>query len=62
MTHTNRLVFAAGLQQCCTDIIRFSHGASSARKVYRSYFIPGLHDTCMVFERPQSSPEKGNAK
>jgi len=51
--HTKRLAFAAGLQQCCTDIIRFSHGASSARKVYRSSFIPILHDSCMVFERIQ---------
>jgi hypothetical protein len=33
-------------------IIRFSHGASSSNKVYRSSFIPGLHDVCMVFERP----------
>jgi DNA modification methylase len=50
--HTKRLCFAAGLRQCCTDIIRFSHGASSARKVYRSSFIPGLHDVCAVFEKP----------
>src|SRR5207248_11252063 len=49
--HTKRLAFAAGLRQCATDIIRFSHGASSGRKVYRSSFIPGLHDVCMVFER-----------
>lgn len=49
--HTKRLAFEAGLHQCCTDIIRFSHGASSGRKVYRSSFIPGLHDVCMVFER-----------
>ncbi len=50
--HTKRLAFTAGLKQCCTDIIRFSHGASSSRKVYRSSFIPGLHDTCMIFEKP----------
>lgn len=49
--HTKRLAFEAGLRQCCTDIIRFSHGASSSRKVYRSAFIPGLHDVCMIFER-----------
>jgi hypothetical protein len=49
--HSKRLAFAAGLRQCCTDIIRFSHGASSGRKVYRSSFIPGLHDVCMVFEK-----------
>ncbi|HRQ90071.1 MAG TPA: hypothetical protein PLA50_14830, partial [Bacteroidia bacterium] len=51
LTHaTKDLAFAAGLRQHCTDIIRFSHGASSGKKVYRSSFIPGLHDTCMVFE------------
>lgn len=50
--HSKRLAFAAGLRQCCTDIIRFSHGASSSTKVYRSCFIPGLHDVCMVFEKP----------
>lgn len=49
--HTKRLAFDAGLRQCCTDIIRFSHGASSSRKVYRSAFIPGLHDVCMIFEK-----------
>jgi hypothetical protein len=48
--HSKRLAFAAGLEQCCTDIIRFSFGASSSKKVYRSSFIPGLHDVCMVFE------------
>jgi hypothetical protein len=50
--HTKRLAFAAGFKQHCTDIIRFSHGASSSRKVYRSSFIPGLHDVCTVFEKP----------
>ncbi len=49
--HTKRLAFAAGLRQCATDIIRFSHGASSSKKVYRSSFIPGLHDVCMIFEK-----------
>ncbi len=49
--HTKRLAFEAGLRQACTDIIRFSHGASSGHKVYRSSFIPGLHDVCMVFEK-----------
>src|SRR5439155_17395451 len=38
--HSKRLAFAAGLRQCCTDIIRFSHGASSSKKVYRSSFSP----------------------
>ena len=49
--HTKRMAFAAGLRQHCTDIIRFSHGASSGKKVYRSRFIPGLHDVCMIFEK-----------
>ncbi len=49
--YTKQLAFEAGLRQASTDIIRFSHGASSSRKTYRSSFIPGLHDVCMVFER-----------
>lgn len=52
--HTKRLALACGLRQHCTDIIRFSHGASSSRKTYRSSFIPGLHDTCMIFEKLRS--------
>lgn len=50
--HTKRLAFAAGLRQCATDVIRFSHGASSCRKAYRSAFIPGLHDTLTIFANP----------
>jgi hypothetical protein len=49
--HTKRLAFQCGLRQYGTDIIRFSHGASSSKKIYRSSFIPGLHDVCMIFER-----------
>jgi len=49
--HTKRLCFASGLRQACTDIVRFSHNASSSRKVYTSSFIPGLHDICAVFEK-----------
>lgn len=30
--HTKVLAFELGLRQCATDIIRFSHGASSAAK------------------------------
>ncbi|QEL18763.1 site-specific DNA-methyltransferase [Limnoglobus roseus] len=55
--HTKRLAFAAGLRQHCTDIIRFSHGNSSSKKVYRSSFIPGLHDVCMIFEKVVSRSE-----
>lgn len=50
--HTKRLCFDAGLRQCTTDIIRFSHGASSSTKVYRSSFIPGLHDVVTIVEKP----------
>jgi hypothetical protein len=49
--YTKYLALKHGMRQHCTDIIRFSHGASSSRKVYRSSFIPGLHDVCMVFEK-----------
>ena len=52
LTHwTKRLAFECGLKQHCTDIIRFSHGASSSKKVYRSVFIPGLHDVAAIFEK-----------
>ncbi len=54
LTHfTKSLAFQAGLRQACTDIIRFSHGNSSSHKTYRTSFIPGLHDVCMIFERTQ---------
>jgi len=49
--HTKRLCFDAGFRQCCTDIIRFSHGASSSKKVYKSSFIPGLHDVVTIVEK-----------
>jgi hypothetical protein len=52
--HTQRLCFAAGLKQTETQIVRFSHGASSARKTYRSSFIPGLHDVCTIMQQPRS--------
>ena len=56
--HTKRIAFECGLNQPCTDIIRFSHGASSSRKVYRSSFIPGLHDVCMIFQKANQPTEK----
>lgn len=49
--YTKYLALKSGLRQSCTDIIRFSHGASSGKKVYKTSFIPGLHDVCMIFER-----------
>lgn len=39
-----------GLWPACTEIIRFQHGNTSSRKQYKSSFIPGLHDTCLIFE------------
>lgn len=53
--YTKQLAFELGLRQPCTDIIRFSHGASSGKKVYRSLFIPGLHDVCVIFEKREKS-------
>lgn len=53
--YTKQLAFGTGLRQACTDIIRFSHGASSSKKVYTSSFIPGLHDVCMVFEKGKAA-------
>lgn len=50
--HTQRLCFEAGLKQKDTQIIRFSHGASSSRKTYESSFIPGLHDVCTIVQKP----------
>ncbi len=38
------------LWPACTEIIRLQHGNTSSKKRYRSRFIPGLHDTCLVFE------------
>ncbi len=55
---TKQLAFKLGLRQHCTDIIRFSHCASSSKKVYRSSFIPVLHDVCMVFEKSYSGEIK----
>jgi DNA modification methylase len=48
---TKYLAFKTGMKQCATDIVRFSHGASSGKKVYKSSFIPGLHDVCAIFEK-----------
>lgn len=46
---TKRAAESTGLHQCCTDIIRFQHGNTSSHKTYKSSFIPGLHDVCMIF-------------
>jgi hypothetical protein len=52
--HTKRLAFQHGLRQHCGDIIRFSHGASSSKIVYRTSFIPQLHDMCCIFVKPST--------
>lgn len=39
-----------GFWPACTEIIRFQHGNTSSRKSYRSRFIPGLHDVCIVLQ------------
>ncbi|MEO1525505.1 MAG: hypothetical protein AAFX06_08710 [Planctomycetota bacterium] len=39
-----------GLWPATTEIIRFQHGNTSSKRTYNRSFIPGLHDTCMVFE------------
>ena len=51
-----------GLWLAAPEIVRFSHGATSSRKVYNTSFIPRLHDVCLVLKRrediaPQWRPE-----
>ena len=48
---TYQVAADVGLRPACTEIIRLQHGNTSSRKRYRSTFIPGLHDTCIIFER-----------
>lgn len=42
-----------GLTLACTEIIRLQYGNTSSKRSYRSSFIPGLHDQCLIFERPR---------
>ena len=42
---------AEGYWLAAPEIIRFGHGATSSSKVYRTSFIPSLHDVCLVLER-----------
>lgn len=53
--HTKRLCFEAGFVQRHTDIVRFQHGNSSSKKTYKSRFIPGLHDICLLATKPVST-------
>ena len=39
-----------GLRMAATEIIRLQYGNTSSQRTYRSSFIPGLHDQCLVFE------------
>lgn len=39
------------LWPACTEIIRVQYGNRSARNRYRSSFIPGVHDVCLVFRK-----------
>ncbi|WP_145270240.1 hypothetical protein [Tautonia plasticadhaerens] len=54
---TKQAAFSLGYEQRVTDIIRFSHGSTSSRRRYNTAFIPGLHDTCVVFEKPEAVAE-----
>lgn len=40
-----------GLWLAAPEIIRFSHGATSSKKVYSGRFIPRLHDICLILGR-----------
>lgn len=49
--YTMEVAIAEGLWPCCTEIVRLQYRNSSSQKTYRSSFIPGVHDTCMVFRQ-----------
>jgi DNA modification methylase len=49
--YTMKAALDEGLWPACTDIVRLQYHNSSSRKTYRSSFIPGVHDTCLVFGR-----------
>ena len=48
---TREIALREDLWPACTEIIRFQHGNSSSKKEYPSSFIPGLHDTCMIYQK-----------
>lgn len=48
---TAYLCMMEGLWPSCTEIIRFQHNNTSSFREYRSSFIPGLHDTCLIVEK-----------
>jgi hypothetical protein len=49
--HTMDLAVAEGLCLAAPEIIRFSHGTTSAATRYNFSFIPRLHDVCLVLRR-----------
>jgi hypothetical protein len=51
---THQVAAENGLWPVRTEIVRFQHGNTSSRKTYATGFIPGLHDTCMIFGRDGS--------
>ena len=53
--HAQHACRQVGLRHACTEIIRLQHGASSSGKVYRSKFIPMLHEVCVIWERVDES-------
>ena len=48
---TREIALREKLWPACTEIIRFQHGNSSSKKEYASSFIPGLHDTALIYQR-----------
>lgn len=46
--HTFNVLAAQGFRLAAPEIIRFSHGAGSSRKRYRTSFIPRLHEVCLI--------------
>lgn len=55
---TLNVAYSEGLTLAAPEIIRFSHGTTSARnKEYSFSFIPRLHDVCLVLKQtPQRTP------
>lgn len=52
LTHfTKAICLELSLWPACTDIVRFQHGNTASAKSYKTSFIPGLHDTCLVMRR-----------
>lgn len=58
---TLNVASAEGFELAAPEIIRFSHGATSAQKQYSSAFIPRVHDMCFLLKVKNSEPEKSAA-